>query len=274
MTANPATTQRRGPTPQQINEQQKKDTERDRQAKAARASPAAPPTSPAPTSTAVTTTAKPVLPTVPMPDARTPVQRSLDDVAPAAIVGRMIKFGKDGKFITADDGEAIGDDVDFAALCDQTLVGWLKFNGAGEPPDRVMGVLYDNFQMPERDTLGDDDQSKWELGLDGRPQDPWQHHVYLVLQRGDTQELFTYVTSSITGRRAIGNLLRHYDRMQRTHPDQYPVVRLKVGGFNHRDERVGWVSTPVLAVVGRVPKDSAAKPDSSPAADFADSIPF
>ena len=54
----------------------------------------------------------------------------------------------------------------------------------------------------------------------------------------------------------------------------YPVVRLKVGGFNHRDERVGWVPTPVLAVVGRAPKDSAAKPDSSPAADMSDQIAF
>ena len=97
--------------------------------------------------------------------------------------------------------------------------------------------------MPDRDTLGDPDPSKWEMGLDGKPADPWRHFIYLVLQRGDTAELFTYTTCSVTGRRAIGNLLRHYDRMQRTHPDMYPVVRLKVGGFNHRDERVGWVAS-------------------------------
>ena len=54
----------------------------------------------------------------------------------------------------------------------------------------------------------------------------------------------------------------------------YPVVRLKVGGFNHRDERVGWVEVPVFAVVGRQPKDSAAKPDTSPAGDMSDQIPF
>ena len=81
-------------------------------------------------------------------------------------------------------------------------------------------------------------------------------------------------TSSVTGRRAVGNLLRHYDRLQKTHPDMYPVVRLKVGGFNHRDPRVGWVPVPVFAVVGRHPKDDAAKPDSSPTADFDDTIPY
>ena len=136
-----------------------------------------------------------------------------------------------------------------------------------------MGLLYDGYVMPRRGSLGDTDPAKWELGLDGKPQDPFQHHVYLVLQRGDTQELFTYVTGSLTGRRAVGNLCRHYDRLQRSHPGMYPVIRLKVGGFNHRDERVGWVSTPVLAIVGRAQKDSGAKPDTSLAADMNDEIP-
>ena len=54
----------------------------------------------------------------------------------------------------------------------------------------------------------------------------------------------------------------------------YPVVRLKVGGFNHRDERVGWINTPMFAVVGRMPKDSAAKPDTSLAAQMDDELPY
>lgn len=214
---------------------------------------------------------------VAVPDNRTEVQRYIDEIAPASIVGRMIKFSKDGKFVTHDDGEAIGDDVDFVALVDQTLIGWIKFNGEGEPPDRVMGLLYEGFEMPARGTLSGLDQSKWEMGLDGKPADPWQHHVYLVLQRGDeTQEMFTFVTSSVTGRRAIGNLIRHYDRMQKTPAtaDTYPIVRLKIGGFQHRDDRVGWVKTPVIAIVGRAPKASAAKPDSSQQADMSDQIPF
>jgi hypothetical protein len=211
---------------------------------------------------------------VAVPDNRNGVQRYLDEIAPASIVGRLIKFGKDGKFITNDDGEPIGDDVDFIALCDQTLIGYVKFNDEGAPPDRHMGLLYDGFVMPDRTSLGENDQSKWEIGLDGKPADPYQHHVYLVLQRGDTTELFTYAASSLTSRRAVGNLLRHYDRLQKTHNDMFPVIRLKTGGFQHRDERVGWVHVPVFAVVGRAPKDSAAKPDSSPSADFQDEIPY
>lgn len=96
----------------------------------------------------------------------------------------------------------------------------------------------------------------------------------MLERRDETHELFTFVTSSITGRRAIGNLLRHYDRMERTKADAYPIVRLKVGGFNHRDERVGWVKVPVIAIVGRTPKETAAKPDSSIGTDLSDQIPF
>ena len=205
---------------------------------------------------------------------KTAAEQYVDDISSATIVGRMAKFTKEGKFITTDDEETIGDEVDFITLVDQTLIGWMKFNGEGQPPDRVMGLLYDGFAMPPRESLGDNDVAAWELGLNGKPQDPWQHHVYLVLQRADTSEMFTFVTSSITGRRAIGNLLRHYNRTQKTNPDAYPLVRLKVGGFQHRDERVGWVKVPVLAIVGSVPKAGTAKPDSSHAADMNDAIPF
>jgi len=219
--------------------------------------------------------ATPASTAVAVPDGRTPREQYLDDIAAAAIVGRMVKFDpKGGRYVTPDDDMEMATDVDYTALCDQTLVGWIRFNDEGEQPDRVMGPLYGDFQMPPRETLGDMDPATWKIGLDGRPQDPWGHHCYLVIQRGDTNELFTLVTSSVTGRRCIGNLLKHYDRLQKTHPDMYPVICLKLGGFNHRDERVGWVNVPVLAVVGRAPKDSAAKPDSSPAADMSDQIPF
>lgn len=157
----------------------------------------------------------------------------------------------------------------------ETLVGWIKFSHDDDtPPVRIMGLLYDGFVMPARATLGDLDQSQWLAGLSGAPEDPWHHQVCLVLQNAETKELCTFATTSITGRRAVGNLLRHYDRMQRTNPGEVPAVRLKAGGFNHRDERIGWVATPVFAVVGRAPRDSAAKPDTSIAADLNDQIPF
>ena len=151
----------------------------------------------------------------------------------------------------------------------------MKFNGAGEAPDKVMGLLFDGFEMPLRDCLGDLDKSKWENGLDNQPADPWLHQMNIVLQNTETQELFTFSTSSKTGRRAVGNLLRHFQRMGRTRPDELPVVKLGKGGFQHKDTRVGWVDcVPVFVVVGRAPRDSAAKPHTSIETFISDQIPF
>jgi hypothetical protein len=262
-------------TPAQAQAQQRADAEKRQQARAASPGTAALVAStskpaPAPSSnTAVAVRASTAVATT----NRTSVERYLDEIAPASIVGRMVKFSKDGTFITADDDMPIAEDAEFVVLADQTMVGWIRFN-IDEPPTRVMGLLYSGFEMPPRETLGDLDTSLWDTGLDGQPADPWQHQNYVVLQHADTAELFTFVTASKTGRRAVGNLLHHYNRMLRTHPGELPVVRLRTGGFEHRDERVGRVKTPVFQVVGRAPQDSVAKPDTSVAADLDDEISF
>lgn len=199
-------------------------------------------------------------------------QRYLDEVAPSGIAGRLIKF-KEGKYITTDDEKEVPEGSEFILLADDTVVGWIRFNGTGEAPDREMGLLFDDFVMPTRESLGDLDQKEWEIGLDGQPADPWQHQQMIVLQNPETQELFTFSTSSRTGRRAVGNLLRHYTRMVKTHPDQLPVIRLGKGGFEHKDKRVGFVDTPVFVVVGRAPRNSAAKPDTSIGAFIDDKLP-
>ena len=119
-------------------------------------------------------------------------------------------------------------DTEFAVLADQTMIGWVKFNGEGELPDREMGLLYDNFVMPTRESLGDLDQSKWDIGLSNEPQDPWQHQVYLVLQNAGSDELDDAVRAVLAlaltdvGREreavslAIGALAKHLPRYQRS----------------------------------------------------------
>ena len=212
---------------------------------------------------------------VAVPDNRSSVEQYLDATSPVAVVGRLIKFNKEAKFVTADDDVPIDENAEFIALCDETLIGWIKFHNDGEtPPDRIMGALYDGFTLPRRETLGDVDAAEWPAGPSGTPEDPWKHQNALVLQHTTTRELFTFVTTSITGRTAVANLLRHYNRTRKTHPDELPVIRLRTGGFNSKKPGVGWVSVPVFAVVGRAPRDSAAKPDTSAAADLNDQIPF
>jgi hypothetical protein len=250
----PTINQHKAPTPQQVQAEQTRLLEADKVRAAA----------PAPANVPVVV--KQQLPGSPLDHSA-----YLDQIAPVSIAGRMIKFSKEGTYTVPDDESVIGEDVDFIGLIPDTLIGWIKFNGAGNAPSREMGLLYDGYQMPTRESLGDTDAGQWETGLDGQPADPWVHTVYLVLQRVDNSELFTFVAMNKTARRAVGVLLRHYDRMQRTHVGYLPLVRLKVGGYQHRDTRVGWVKTPVIAAMGQVPGENAVKPTP---ADMDDELPF
>jgi hypothetical protein len=193
--------------------------------------------------------------------------RYLEDVAPSTVSGRLIKY-KDGAFHTTDDGKPVDQDAEFILLAPETQIGWIRFNGEGEAPDRVMGLLFDGFEMPARDSLGDTDPAQWEVGLSGAPNDPWSHQQSVVLQNTTTHELFTFTTTSVTGRRAVGEALKHYLRMQRTAPGELPVVRLGIGGFNHKDSRVGWVEVPKFIITGRTSKTGAAKPELSDSLDL------
>jgi hypothetical protein len=168
----------------------------------------------------------------------------IDSIAPSAIAGRLIKH-KDGDWIIVDDETKISEDTLFIANVPETAIGYINFNGPGNEPTKNMGLLYEGFQMPPRESLGDLDQSQWETGLDGQPADPHVHAIYLVLQKVGNSELFTFTAMTKTSRRAVGVLLRHYDRMQRLNPGYLPIVALKTGGYQHRDARVGWVKTPV-----------------------------
>jgi hypothetical protein len=188
----------------------------------------------------------------------------------------MVKFdGKEGALVRQDTEEAIDGSRQFLALCGDVLAGWLKFNGQGEAPTRAMGLLYSSdWIMPPRESLGDTDESKWERGLDGQPADPWTHQMYLPLADAGTKEMFTFVTSSKSGRRAVGNLLRNYERLRRAKPDHVPVVCLRTGGFQHSDTRIGWVNTPPLVVMGSATQDGSITPNARAEDDeFNDELP-
>ena len=197
---------------------------------------------------------------------------------PTKIISQCAKccrsFDKTGRFVTTDDDKPLAEDMEFIALCDETLGGLIRFNGPGEPPERHMGLIMEGYAPPERKTLGDLDPAGWDLGLNNEPQDPYQHQMVLPLQEVKAKEMFCFVTSSRTGRRAVGNLLRHHQRALKTNPHEVPIVRLGKGGFQHKDTRVGFVSTPVFIVVGRTDRSSAATPDTSLAADLNDEIRF
>jgi hypothetical protein len=182
--------------------------------------------------------------------------------------GRFCKFNK-GEFVRTDNGEPMDTDADYRVLFRETRVSWKKF-AEGQPPEVHGGLLFGGYVLPRRETLGNTDESLWPLGLSGFAQDPWQHFLELVLQRTDTQEVFLFGTSSVTGRRAVAALLKHCQRAGRNDPAYVPVVKLRTGSFKHKDPRVGTVNVPNFVVVGQA--KAAAVPNV--ANDMDDEIPF
>ena len=188
--------------------------------------------------------------------------------------GQFFKFAKDGAFRKTGDDAEVPAGTELVVVYDQIQAGWIRFNGKGNPPDRHMGAIFDGYTPPKREELGDTEESQWETDLSGRPADPWQHQMLVPMQNPESGELLIFTTSSVTGRRAVGNLVNYCDRLRVREPDAYPVVKLQVSGFQHRDDRVGWVKTPAFAVVGKAPKDGTAVPNTSVAGDLDDAIPF
>jgi hypothetical protein len=208
---------------------------------------------------------------------RTSLDRFLDEHAPAGdVVGRPAKFdGKEGIHLTTDDGVPISEVRTWLFHGDQSIGGFIKFNGEGEKPDTALGFLFDDtWVMPARHELGDLDESAWPISdFSGKAEDPWKWTLKLVFEDQESHELITWSTMSKTGLRAAGNLVRHYRRLVKDFPNDLPVIRLGLGGYD--DPKFGHVKTPVFIVVGQASKNGAMKPEPSPSDVLAgDSIPF
>ena len=266
-------------SPEEIILEQKRVANASRQQQAPKAKPPAPAGAKPATPPAASVPAKtePTTPATMAVDTRDVAEKVVDDILQSSISGDLAKFdGKEGKFVLAESGEELGSDIDYVVYADDTLWGPIKFSDDGSPPVRHQGQLYAGYAPPPRSSLGDLDESAWPVGLSGLSEDPWKLQFYLVLQSQATQEIITFVTSSTTGRRGVSKLLAHYNRMRRTDPDHYPIVRLQPSGYTHK--KFGWIHTPSFRVVGRIRKGlagvpSVPPPDTSPAGDMADEIP-
>jgi len=101
--------------------------------------------------------------------------------------------------------------------------------------------------LPDREELGDTDQTAWETGPDGKtPRDPWQSTRFVYLVDPDTAESFTFSTSSFGGREAVIFLGDAIARMRSAHPKALPVVALEAAPMQ---TRFGRKSKPVFRIV-------------------------
>jgi len=203
----------------------------------------------------------------------TPDEDFLNEIDSSDMPGTRIKLAQSGSFETPD-GKAIEPTTQFIFLGSETLWGYLWLQ-KGEPPRRAMGLRSQGFIVPKEHELPDNDPATWPINdLSGKPQSPWQKHVYLVLQEVSSGALYTYDTSSWSGLKEAGRLLRHFDRLCKTHPDRLPVVRL-TKGTGYRKETGAPYPKPVIVVDGTAPRTDAATPGPAVVKnEMDDQIPF
>jgi hypothetical protein len=187
--------------------------------------------------------------------------------------GTVVRFSKDGKFIQPTQGDAeLAEGTELVCHWDQARAGFQRFNGKGERPDVKIDLIFGG-KPPERSELGDDDESQWPISdLSGKPEDPWREVQMVPLESIETGEIFIFQTMSVTGLRAVANLLRQSSRMAAKAPDELPVIKLRAGGFDHH--KFGWVRVPAFEFVGKAPKTNIAAAVTAVSADLNDEIPF
>ena len=172
------------------------------------------------------------------------------EAAERPINGTLLKFA-DWRWTAGKEATAVPDSTRLIAMA--TIALWTRWEDGKPVEYRIREA---GHRLPERDELGYDDQSEWEIGPGGEPQDPWRNTrlVYLVHPR--TAEAFTFSTSSWGGRGAVADLGDQIARMRNVHPDAVPIVELRAAEM---PTKYGRKSKPVFKIVGWKTADGEAR---------------
>lgn len=165
-------------------------------------------------------------------------------------VGSLLKFNK-GDFLFGQDNEEMEVGTKLVACMDTFSVGWVKWVD-NKPQQQLTGLLMEGFKPAPRSTLGDLDDAEWEVDTSGKARDPWQYTNFVVLKRPgkNSDDLFTFTTSSKGGIGALGALCKYYGKEMRAKPDAFPIVELQIDKYKHSNPEFGLIKVPVFKPVG------------------------
>ena len=164
------------------------------------------------------------------------------------IRGTLLKF-TDRRWTAGKEAAPVEDGTRLVALATSAM--WVRWED-GKPAEYRMREP--GRRLPNRDELDHLDESLWEEGPGGEPQDPWRNTrlVYLVDPR--TAEAYTFSTSSWGGRSAVTDLGDQIVRMRSARPDAVPIVELRSAEM---PTRFGRKSKPLFKIVGWKMADAA-----------------
>lgn len=167
------------------------------------------------------------------------------------IVGQLLKFNK-GDYYAGQDSREIPRGKKLVAQMATLTRGWIRW-ADNKPDQQILGLVAEGFRPPRREDLGDMDRALWELDREGRPLDPWQNAVYLLMKEpGEPADpennVYTLTGGSKGMQDAIQSLSREYGKHIREFPDEDPIVTLDFEAYKH--ESWGVIKKPKFPIVG------------------------
>jgi len=167
------------------------------------------------------------------------------------IRGTLLKFA-DWRWTAGKEATPVENGTKLVALA--TVAMWVRWEDSKPVEYRFREP---GRRLPDREELGHDDESLWDKGPSGEPQDPWRNTRLIYLIDPSTAEAFTFSTSSWGGRNAVSDLGDQIARMRSVHADAVPLVELRAAEM---PTRFGKKSKPVFKVVGWKTADQGSMP--------------
>jgi hypothetical protein len=205
-----------------------------------------------------------------------------DAISPKFIVGKLLRFTK-GDYISGEHDDLLPLGTKLIAGVDLLLTGWVRWQG-GKPAEHRMVHVIDGRLPERRNELGYLEQSTWEKDAGGEPRDPWQLTNYLPMIN-EAGEVFTFSTASRGGMGAVADLCRIYSKARQAHAEDFPVIELQCGAYQHQNPQFGRIKFPEFKRIGWAPKVTFWKAigadnlidqekTSLLSEDFSDDVPF
>lgn len=159
--------------------------------------------------------------------------------------GQYLKFnGKTGEYTYGQNAEELPEGTLLATDMNQAKWGWICWVD-GEVKDERMKRVVDGDPEAE-ETLPD--YGPYTKHPDGS-EDGWSKQRLLVFKDPVSGEEYIYKTSSGSGVRAFGSLMKDYGRNYKQYPGMIPLVALGVGSFIPKNNpKVGKVYTPEFKI--------------------------
>jgi hypothetical protein len=160
------------------------------------------------------------------------------------IIGTILKFNKVGYF------KGRGEEpypLNKRLLLIGSREGWCYFRN--QMPDHTRTVWRNGAgYLPPREELGETEQSQWEIGLNDKRTDPFQHSHLLYFLDPETGEYITFITQSSGGNIAVKELAGRVKAYNQKCPGAYPVVELQIGSWDTK--RFSDIARPHFEIVG------------------------